>query len=95
MAMLFKNPATMYAGCAGIMFLIYTGVEFSHSKLSDSGTKFVMSSWCFISLITMSIIMSIWSSYQVGVADTQTIGIAVLLFILTLCVSCSVLYSAF
>ena len=93
-AMLLKNPATMYAGCAGILFLLYSSAEAYDGKLSGSGTKCVMSLWSTVSLVTTSIIMAIWSSYQVGTADPQTVGIAVVLCILTLCVSSCVLKSA-
>ena len=89
-----KNPATMYVGSAGIMFLLYSSIEAYAGKISSSGTKFVMSSWCSISLVTTSFIMAIYSSYQVGTADPQSMGMAVVLCILTLCISCSVLKSA-
>ena len=76
------------------MFLLYSSAEGYAGTLSGSGTKCVMSMWCSISLITACIIMAIWSSYQVGTVDPQTVGFAVVLCILTLCVSSCVLKSA-
>ena len=94
MAAIFQNPATMYVGCAGLMFLSYSAAEGSSGNLSGSGTKFVMSMWSCISLITACIIMAVWSSSEVGTVDPQTMGFAVVLCILTLCVSSCVVKSA-
>jgi len=94
MAAIFKNPATMYVASAGIMFLLYSIGEGYSGNLSGSGTKCVMCSWSTVSLITASIIMAIWTSYQVGTVDPQTVGGALVLCILTLCVSSCVLKSA-
>jgi len=88
------NPTKYYIGCAGIMFLAYSAAESYYGKLTGSGTKFVMSMWSSISLITACIIMAVWSSSQVGTADPQTMGFAVVLCILTLCVSSCVVKSA-
>jgi hypothetical protein len=91
---MFLNPATFYVGTAGFMFLSYASIEAYAGALSNSGTKFVMSSWCSISLIVASFIMAIDASRKVGTADPNSIGMAFLLCILTLCISSSVINSA-
>jgi len=94
MAALLKNPASMYVGCAGSMFLLYSMAELWAGTLSGSGTKCVMFSWCCVSLVTASILMGIWTSYQTGITDTQTLAFGLLLCVLTLCLSSSITKSA-
>ena len=88
------NPGYIFIGCSGLLFLSYSAIEGYHHKLNGSGTNFVMSMWCSISLITTSIIMAVWASSEVGTADPETMGIALVLCILTLCISTCVVSSA-
>lgn len=93
-AMLFKNPATMYAGCAGIMFLLYTSIETYAGTLSGAGTKCILSSWCIISLIVTSFMMSILTAKETSLVDPQTELIMYIVCILTLTISCIMLKCA-
>ena len=94
MSGLATNPAILYFGCATLMFCSYYSAEMARGKTSSAGTRFVTSSWSSISVIVTSIIFAIYTSYEVGVADTQAMAIAVILCVVTLSISSSILRSA-